>query len=104
FLNKLHGMEQYYQRYTIDQHLGRHLSSLRNLAKAGTEHFPLCLNIVKKHGLYNEAWEIFADDKEKLKKVIELHGDFLLSSDKNAEAGLCMASLCYLLLINPRDT
>ena len=86
-------MEPYYQRYTIDQHLGRHLSSLRNLAKAGPEHFPLCLQIVKKNSLYHEAWEIFAEDKESLKKVIDLHADFLLSSDKNAEAGLCKLPL-----------
>jgi elongator complex protein 1 len=47
YLSELQKMEPFYQKYTIDTHLGRHAKALRNLSQAGEQYFDLCLEIMQ---------------------------------------------------------
>eukprot|EP01132_Coremiostelium_polycephalum_P004274 gene4274-5347_t len=81
FLSDLQKMEKFYQRYSIDKHLGRWELALENLSKAGEEYFEDCLKIMKDHKLYKEALTLYKDDRQKLNQVQEIYGDYLQQSN-----------------------
>ncbi|KAL6043697.1 Elongator complex protein 1 [Balamuthia mandrillaris] len=96
FLERLKQLNIYEQRYEIDKHLGRHLSSLRNLSQAGEQHFATCLEVVQQHSLYKEALQIFSSkdhSKSKLDKVKEIYANYLLKNDQANQAGLLFSQI-----------
>lgn len=63
-----------YRKYSIDAHLNRWESALKNLARAGPEYVDTCIEIVRKHGLYNAGLEAFPRDfdPESHNRMLEL--------------------------------
>jgi len=90
FLTGLQRMESNYMRYTIDIHLRRYESALRNLSEAGDQYFEDCLRLIKEHTLYMEAVKIFSEKKSQSKweAVYNLYGDHLQSKGFHMEAAL----------------
>ncbi|ORY06286.1 IKI3-domain-containing protein [Basidiobolus meristosporus CBS 931.73] len=88
FLTELQQLEQYYQRYRIDDHLGRHQKALMNLNLAGNQYFEDCLEYVKKYNLYEYALELFTADADKHQAVLDIYGDFLHTKSQYEEAGI----------------
>ncbi|KAK9712591.1 putative elongator complex protein 1 [Basidiobolus ranarum] len=88
FLTELQQLEQYYQRYRIDDHLGRHSKALMNLNLAGNQYFDDCLEYIKKYNLYVYALELFSTDSEKHNAVLDIYGDFLHTQSQFEEAGI----------------
>lgn len=65
FLQELQKLEKFYQRFRIDDYLKRYASALRNLTRAGDEHFDELMNYMRKHTLYKVALEEYANNTEK---------------------------------------
>jgi elongator complex protein 1 len=55
FLANLQSMDKYTQRYTIDAHLGRWDSALKNLAASGEDRLEEVIALMNKHSLYQTA-------------------------------------------------
>eukprot|EP00727_Mastigamoeba_balamuthi_P003579 m51a1_g13218 putative elongator complex protein 1 (450) ;mRNA; r:243-2206 len=88
FISHLRSLPGPMQRYTIDLHLGNHASALRNLSAAGEEHFGECVDLVKRHGLYREALDVFRGSPEKSKTIAALYAQDLASSSRHEQAGM----------------
>eukprot|EP00163_Fabomonas_tropica_P026819 TRINITY_DN5051_c0_g2_i1.p1 TRINITY_DN5051_c0_g2~~TRINITY_DN5051_c0_g2_i1.p1 ORF type:complete len:1270 (+),score=323.85 TRINITY_DN5051_c0_g2_i1:93-3902(+) len=86
FLRKLQQMEKYYQRYTIDTHLGRHASALANLSHAGEEYFDQCMANIKEHKLYTHALDVYADRPQQLQEVFKLYAQYQFENGRVSEA------------------
>lgn len=93
FLTKLQKMEPAYMKYTIDTHLGRYESALKNLASSESEqHFAECMQLIREHHLYKLALELFVTDDARYAQVFEAYGDHL--SDDRSE--LEQAAYAYM--------
>ncbi|CAK5281923.1 unnamed protein product [Mycena citricolor] len=80
FLRELRSLEQFYQRYRIDDHLKRHKKALENIRLAGAAYFDEAMSYVEKHRLYELALDLWKDtDQYKASDchVLELYGDWL---------------------------
>ncbi|BGP02142.1 Putative elongator complex protein 1 [Rhodotorula toruloides] len=88
FLRALRSLPPFLQCYKIDDHLGRYASALRNLSKAGDEHFDEALEYTKKHGLFEVALRAYEDDKEKYEMVLSANAEHLFDRSNYFEAAL----------------
>ncbi|GBB99437.1 hypothetical protein RclHR1_03520017 [Rhizophagus clarus] len=88
FLAELENYPKYYQRFKIDDHLNRYEKALYNLSLAGENYFEQCLKYLQEHQLYKSAINIFANDNEKYKRVMEIYGNYLSEKSNFEEAGL----------------
>ncbi|KAI0278772.1 IKI3 family-domain-containing protein [Russula aff. rugulosa BPL654] len=77
FLRELRALENYYQRFRIDDHLRRYKSALQNLSLAGPEHFDDVKAYVEEHQLYKAAMETY-HESDKLPEILSLYGEWLL--------------------------
>lgn len=89
FLRELRALEKYEQRFRIDDHLGRRESALRNLKAAGPDRFDDAASYLSRYELFDEAFTLYADDKEKLTVIHGLYGDYLYDRRDFNEAALC---------------
>lgn len=89
FLRELRSLSPVeYQRFRIDDHLGRHVKALSWLVKAGVAHHKDALRYADKHRLYHEAIELYAaDGASRLRDAYELFGEYLLTRRKFDDAG-----------------
>ncbi len=67
FLNDLRKMQTHYQHYTIDKHLKRYNSALKNISLCGSEHFSECLQLVQQQRLYSQALDLYPDTSQHYK-------------------------------------
>ncbi|GAA5889329.1 hypothetical protein JCM6882_000709 [Rhodosporidiobolus microsporus] len=88
FLRALRALPPFLQRHKIDDYLGRHDSALRNLSKAGEEHFEDALAYCKKHGLYEVALEAYAREADKYQVILCANAEYLFDKSKYSQAGL----------------
>ncbi|KND02563.1 Elongator subunit IKI3 [Spizellomyces punctatus DAOM BR117] len=88
FLSELQKLETNYQRYRIDDHLGKRETALRHLSLAGDEYYNNCLAYIKQHGLYKVAMDVFSDQKARYQEVLRLYADHLEERSDYEEAGL----------------
>jgi elongator complex protein 1 len=73
------------QKYSVDLHLGRFSSALKNLSLAGQEHYGECLDLIRSKSLYEEGLEAFSFDKspQQWKEVMNLYGLYLSGELRN---------------------
>ncbi|KAJ1032623.1 hypothetical protein NDA16_000646 [Ustilago loliicola] len=77
-----------YQKFRIDEHLGRHAKALSWLVKSGADHHHEALQYVDKHKLYHEALELYGNEGgSRLRDAYDLFGDYLLTRRKFDDAG-----------------
>jgi elongator complex protein 1 len=88
FIANLQKLEKYYQRYSIDIHLERYESALKNLALAGPQYIEECLKLIKQRSLYTLGIQLFKDDKERLKAVFSLYADHLMANKNYKQAAV----------------
>ncbi|KAI9485105.1 IKI3 family-domain-containing protein [Zychaea mexicana] len=88
FLQELQKLEKFYQRFRIDDHLKRYASALKNLSKAGDEHFDELVNYTRKHVLYLVALEEYANHPQQKKIILDVYGDYLVDNNAHGEAGI----------------
>ncbi|GAA5833802.1 hypothetical protein JCM3766R1_000102 [Sporobolomyces carnicolor] len=88
FLRALRELPEHLRRFKIDDHLSRHESALRNLSRAGEDHFEEALEYTRKHGLFGVALESYGADADKYRIVLEANAEDLFERSKYAEAGL----------------
>ncbi|KAF2071926.1 hypothetical protein CYY_006763 [Polysphondylium violaceum] len=89
FLTELQKMEKFYQRYSIDKHLGRWELALDNLSRAGSEYDQDCLDLIVSQRLYKVALDIYQQPhqtKEMLNRVKEIYADHLAASNQFEDA------------------
>ncbi|KAI9277147.1 IKI3 family-domain-containing protein [Phascolomyces articulosus] len=88
FLQELQKLEKFYQRFRIDDHLKRHASALKNLSKAGDDHFDELIDYMRKHVLYLVALEEYANKPQQKKVILDVYGDHLCETNGYGEAGI----------------
>ncbi|KAK8843352.1 hypothetical protein IAR55_007009 [Kwoniella newhampshirensis] len=88
FLRELRALDKWEQRYRIDDHLGRRESALRSLKQAGPSRFEDAASYLARYELYDEAFELYAEDKEQLLVVHDLYGDYLYDRRDFTDAAL----------------
>lgn len=77
-----------YQKFRIDDHLGRHAKALSWLIKSGADHHREASSYVDKHKLYHEALELYGNEGgSRLRDAYELFGEYLLTRRKFDDAG-----------------
>lgn len=86
-----------YQRYAIDDHLGRHGRALEWLAASGEAHADSALEYVVQHKLYREALRVWRNDPPRLARAYSLFGDYLASRNRSTEA-----ATAYIMSGEPR--
>ncbi|GAC97137.1 Pol II transcription elongation factor [Pseudozyma hubeiensis SY62] len=89
FLRELRSLQPAeYQKFRIDDHLGRREKALGWLCKAGSEHHQEALEYADKHRLYHEAIELYtAEGGARLRDAYELFGEYLMTRRKFDDAG-----------------
>ena len=90
FLNELNKLEPAYAKYKIDCHLKRYSKAVKHIAELCSDEskFEECVELVKKHQLYEPAMEAFVDNKKCYQKICVLFGDHLRIKGKLSDASL----------------
>jgi len=89
FLRELRALEPVeYQRFRIDDHLGRRAKALTWLLAAGPERHTEAMEYVAKHQLHSEAIQALAGQTSKLAEVHQLYAEYLEERHKPVEAAL----------------
>ncbi|KAJ3149243.1 hypothetical protein HDU89_003961 [Geranomyces variabilis] len=88
FLSELQKLETNYQRFRIDDHLGKRETALAHLAKAGEEHYNACLAYAERHGTYKAALRVFKSDPVKRRDALRLYAVDLDQRSEYADAAL----------------
>ncbi|KAI8827292.1 IKI3 family-domain-containing protein [Fimicolochytrium jonesii] len=88
FLSGLQKLEPHYQRYMIDDHLGKRAKALGHLSLAGEQYYKDCLAYMDKHNLYNAAMTIYRDQDVKYRQVVKLYADEMAQRSEWENAGL----------------
>ena len=86
-----------YQRFAIDDYLGRHSRALEWLTAAGEEHVEDALAYVEQHRLYREALGVWKNHPARLSVTYSRFGDYLASRDRTSEA-----ATAYVMAGEPR--
>ncbi|CAK9811741.1 Elongator complex protein 1 [Anthophora plagiata] len=87
FLNDLKKLDENYMKYSIDLHLKRYESALKNIVKE-LNRFNECINLIRNHDLYTKALELFERNSEQYKEVARIYGEFLIKKQYYQEAGI----------------
>lgn len=91
FLQELSKLDQSYAKYKIDCYLKRFSRAVGHIAALCTDDekkFEECIEVVKKHSLFDAALEAFANNEKCYKKICNLFGDHLRIKGKLVEASL----------------
>ncbi|KAJ3272885.1 hypothetical protein HDV01_005208 [Terramyces sp. JEL0728] len=87
FLSNLQKMETNYQKFTIDDHLGKKHKALKHLANCGDVRFDELLRYVNKHNLYKAALFLYEKDSKQYLRIVKQFADSLYESRRFEEAG-----------------
>ncbi|CEH13826.1 IkappaB kinase complex, IKAP component [Ceraceosorus bombacis] len=77
----------HYQRYEIDDRLGRHGKALSWIARAGDEHYEAAVEYAERHNLEKQAIVAWAHEPRRQRAAYERYGDVLVNKQKYSEAG-----------------
>ncbi|KAL2911621.1 putative elongator complex protein 1 [Polyrhizophydium stewartii] len=88
FLSELQKLPKFYQRFRIDDHLGRRESALENLSQAGAAHFDEAVQYMRRHQLYKKAMTLYEQDTEHHQTILLEFADFHASNNAYDEAAL----------------
>ncbi|WFD30715.1 Putative elongator complex protein 1 [Malassezia sp. CBS 17886] len=87
FLRSLRAKEPAaYQRFCIDDHLGRHAKALHSLARAGDAHNAEAAAYMVRHRLYREGLSVWAREPARLRTAYVHFTEYLLANQRAAEA------------------
>eukprot|EP01119_Soliformovum_irregulare_P015429 TRINITY_DN4341_c0_g2_i2.p1 TRINITY_DN4341_c0_g2~~TRINITY_DN4341_c0_g2_i2.p1 ORF type:complete len:1326 (-),score=235.46 TRINITY_DN4341_c0_g2_i2:438-3836(-) len=92
YLEELMALPEPVQKYRIDYQLARFSKALRNLARAGDDHFDECLKLIRDKDLYADALLVYAGQDAHLSVVVSAYADHLSNRGKLQEAGLMMVN------------
>ncbi|KAI0030870.1 IKI3 family-domain-containing protein [Vararia minispora EC-137] len=87
FLRTLRALQPDYQRFKIDDHLRRHASALRQIARAGSEHFNEALAYAERHRLLEDAIQIWKST-EQYPAVLTAYGEHLFERREFRQAAI----------------
>lgn len=91
FLNELNKLDLSYSKYKIDCHLKRFAKAVGHIAglcHSDDEKFEECVELVKKHNLYDSALASFSGHQKCYKRICVLYGDYLRVKGKLLDASL----------------
>jgi elongator complex protein 1 len=91
FLQELSKLDQSYAKFKIDCHLKRFSKAVGHIAilcEDDDKKFHECIEVVKKHTLFDAALEAFKDNEKCYKKICNLFADHLRIKGKLVEASL----------------
>ena len=88
FLTALQKMNTYTQRYTIDDHLNRHVSALRNLSLSPDKDLSDVRVYMKQHNLFKTGMTLYACDSEEHRYILLDYAEHQESLGAFDEAGV----------------
>ncbi|CAD6977243.1 hypothetical protein A4X06_0g1276 [Tilletia controversa] len=89
FLRELRAVEPIeYQRFRIDEYLGRRTKALKWLLASGPSHHEEAMEYVRKHKLHAEAIQMLSGQPKNLAEVQGLYAEYLEGRNKPQEAAL----------------
>lgn len=88
FLSELQKLETNYQRYGIDDHLGKRDKALGHLSLAGEQYYQDALAYISRHNLYKAAIEVYKEQEPKYKEILQLYADDMEQRSEYEHAGL----------------
>ncbi|KAF8594643.1 IkappaB kinase complex, IKAP component [Ceratobasidium sp. AG-I] len=91
FLRELRALDTYYQRFRINDHLGRRELALENLCLAGKSRFEEGKRYTEKHKLYAESLELWRDQPTEYSALLVLYGNWLVEKREFNKAGQAFA-------------
>ncbi|KAJ1302839.1 hypothetical protein OPQ81_003142 [Rhizoctonia solani] len=87
FLRELRSFDTYYQRFRINEYLGRRELALANLKLAGAERFEEAKKYIEKHQLYSKSIELWKDHPTEYGAILVLYGQWLMERREFSKAG-----------------
>ncbi|KAK0538478.1 putative elongator complex protein 1 [Tilletia horrida] len=98
FLRELRALQPIeYQRFRIDEHLGRRVKAMKWLLAAGLDYHEQAMEYIRKHKLHAEAIETLSSQPQKLAEVHFMYAEHLEDRSK-----LHQAALAYMVSGNRR--
>ncbi|KAG5673316.1 hypothetical protein PVAND_003376 [Polypedilum vanderplanki] len=91
FLQELNKLEPLYAKFKIDCHLKRYSKAIEHIAKlceSDESKFDECIDVIKKHNVYEAALNAFINHSKCYQKVCSLFGDYLRMKGKLLDASL----------------
>lgn len=90
FLNELNKLNPSYAKYKIDCYLKRFPKAIKHIAELCNDEskFEECIELVKKHQLYEPAMEAFTGNDQCYRRICVLFGDHLRVKGKLSDASL----------------
>lgn len=89
FIQDLNSLDQYYAKYKIDCYLKRYTKAIANIAPLSAENeekFDECIELIKKHHLYEAGLTSFIKYENCYRKICILYGDYLRVKGKFLDA------------------
>ncbi|CAE6360205.1 unnamed protein product [Rhizoctonia solani] len=87
FLRELRALETFYQRFRINDYLGRCELALTNLKLAGPSRFEEAKKYIEKHQLYSKSIELWRDEPTEYAVILVLYGEWLMDRREFTKAG-----------------
>ncbi|CAE6474264.1 unnamed protein product [Rhizoctonia solani] len=87
FLRELRSFEMFYQRFRINDYLGRRELALANLKLAGSPRFEEAKKYIEKHQLYSKSIELWKDEVAEYAIILVLYGEWLMERREFSKAG-----------------
>ncbi|EJD08171.1 IkappaB kinase complex, IKAP component [Fomitiporia mediterranea MF3/22] len=88
FLRELRALPKFYQRYRIDDQLKRNPKALENLNLAGPDYFDEAILYIEKHRLYTSAFQLWKNDVERHRRILDVYGDYLFERREFRQAAI----------------
>ncbi|KAJ3312662.1 hypothetical protein HDV04_002804 [Boothiomyces sp. JEL0838] len=86
FLSNLQKMESNYQKFSIDDHLGKKVKALKHLAMCGDERFEELLKYIQKHDLYQNALFLYENGTPQYLTIVKAFATSLFDSRRFEES------------------
>ncbi|KAG8762167.1 hypothetical protein FRC11_010683 [Ceratobasidium sp. 423] len=87
FLRELRALDTYYQRFRINEYLGKRETALVNLKLAGATRFEEAKKYIEKHQLYSKSIELWKGHPTEYAAVLVLYGEWLMERREFSKAG-----------------
>ncbi|QRV80523.1 Pol II transcription elongation factor [Ceratobasidium sp. AG-Ba] len=87
FLRELRALDTHYQRYRINDYLGRREVALENLSLAGDHRFEEAKRYTEKHQLYLKSLNLWKDRRAEYAELLALYGEWLVENREFSKAG-----------------
>ncbi|CAE6454047.1 unnamed protein product [Rhizoctonia solani] len=87
FLRELRALDTYYQRFRINEYLGRRELALANLKLAGAARFEEAKQYIEKHQLYSKSIELWKGHPTEYATILTLYGEWLMDRREFSKAG-----------------